>query len=841
MQRIGNRIAILVGIFILSVIVFFALAGEEGTVTETQEMSEAAFPVLFFTCSGEQVNETFGYTRQMDASSIRDTVTPVSSELTVSVVIDAYENEIDSAAYNVYDADGTEILEEHSAFSVTVEDGEGSADLMLYEEITDGTEVILEVILSVNDGTQLYYYTRLTMQNDIPLTLAMSFAKTFHEETLSGSDGSSLSGYLETSSGTEYTTPEHVTIESALSLVMWEGLSPVAASEISLDIVEVNESYQAFNLTYLVSVEATGATYYVEEYFRIRIVSSQAYLLDYDRTAEQIFTASDRAVSGDELQLGIRDTDVTYLSNDDGTVVSFVQAGELWEYDANKGTLTHVYGYLDTDEAGTADTDFRDLNMEHEFRILSIDDSGNLTFAVLGYVNRGTHEGASGLLLYYYDAINQTLEEMAFLESDSSYQVLKETLGTVFYVNEDGDFCLLYGDALYSMDTDSMEIQTLAAGIDADSCVSSESGQYAAFVSSGARSSAQVLYVADFETGTVSEVSGNGSYVRPIGYFGENLIYGIAAPEDVITDDAGNVTFAMNTLVILNTDLSVKKQYDEGAYYVTDTELSDGSLRLTRVAKSGSTYEEASEDTIIDYDQLESTQAAPDTGTESETGAQQVILCMSVSSDAEEIVLCIPQASVSEGEVQDTLLMAGNASLDWRTYRKQDLIYGGDSVSKAVAEADDTAGVVLSADGRLIWRRNNVGSASISNITAQTSAGSSRTAALEAMLTADGVSADDAAAALENSTDIEEAVLSVLPNALVLDLSGCTLEEVLYYVAQGRPVAAYLDGSTVLIIKYTSTTVTYFNALTGGSATYTTSQMESMFEDDGNVFYTWVY
>ena len=839
MQKIGSRIAALIGIFILAAAVFFVLAGEEGTVSETQEMSEATFPVLFFTCGGQTVNGTFGHTQQVDGSTIRDTVTPVADDLTIPVTIDAYENEIISVAYNVYSADGQTLLEEHTAVSVETEDGQVQTSVILYDEIDSGEDAVLEVILDVSDGDALYYYTRLTMQEEIPLTLGISFAKTFHEETLSGSDGSSISAYLETSSDTEYTTLDHVTIESSLSLVMWGSLSPVLASELYVDIAEANESYQAFTLTYLVSSAQTGATYYVEEYFRVRISSSRAYLLDYDRTAEQIFTAADGAVSESSLNLGIRDEDVVYLTDESGSAAAFVQNGQLWEYDASDGELIRVYGYLDTDADGSIDTDIRDLNTDHEIRILSMDESGNLYFLVCGYQNRGAREGADGLSLFYFDAINRTVEEILFLQSDSASQILAAETDGLSYVNADGALFLLYDGTLYEISPDPLEITVIDSGIDASSCITSDGGRYAVYTYAGERDCAQALTVADLKTGELTTISGDGNYVRALGFLGENLIYGIAEPDDLATDETGDVIFAMNTLVILDTDLNVIKQYDEGNYYVTDAEVEDGLVRLTRVTKSGSGYEEADDDTILDYDNLGSTVVSIGTSAIDGTEETQVTLDLTVSA-ADEITLRIPETAVTDGAQETTLLTAKERVHAWRVYRKQDLVYAGDSLYEAVTLADETAAVVTDASGTLVWRRNNDSSGSISDLEAQSGQPDSWSAALAAVLLADGASEDAVEEALDSFETAQEVVEAVLPDAVFMDLTGCTLDEALWFTAQGRPVMTLFEGTTVIIQSYSSTTVTIFYPRTGATSIYTTAYLENRLESAGNVFYTWV-
>ena len=65
--------------------------------------------------------------------------------------------------------------------------------------------------------------------------------------------------------------------------------------------------------------------YKVREFFRVRYDSyaKRGYLLDYDRTMEQIFDPTKKVLSEKGVLLGIAEYDVPYLNDKDGSIVSF--------------------------------------------------------------------------------------------------------------------------------------------------------------------------------------------------------------------------------------------------------------------------------------------------------------------------------------------------------------------------------------------------------------------------------------------------------------------------------------------------------------------------------------
>ena len=56
---------------------------------------------------------------------------------------------------------------------------------------------------------------------------------------------------------------------------------------------------------------------------------------------------------------------------------------------------TELFGFYDKDNL-----DERTLYDGHQIKILNLDEGGNVTFLVFGYMNRGRHEGQVGISVY---------------------------------------------------------------------------------------------------------------------------------------------------------------------------------------------------------------------------------------------------------------------------------------------------------------------------------------------------------------------------------------------------------------------------------------------------------
>lgn len=77
--------------------------------------------------------------------------------------------------------------------------------------------------------------------------------------------------------------------------------------------------------------------------------------------------------------------------------------------------------------------------------------------------------------------------------------------------------------------------------------------------------------------------------------------------------------------------------------------------------------------------------------------------------------------------------------------------------------------------------------------------------------------------------------------ATPVNLTGCTSEQVLYYVSQKAPVIAMKNRTdAVLIIGYDELNLTYFDPSTRSTQKIGRKTAETMFSEAGNVFISYV-
>lgn len=89
MRKILIRIGVLVAVFFLGIFLFSHFMNIENT-DRTSAMAEPTLPVVYVRDGDQLINEMYGYTGQMQANYMRDTLTLLPSDYRLTVEVDTY-------------------------------------------------------------------------------------------------------------------------------------------------------------------------------------------------------------------------------------------------------------------------------------------------------------------------------------------------------------------------------------------------------------------------------------------------------------------------------------------------------------------------------------------------------------------------------------------------------------------------------------------------------------------------------------------------------------------------------------------------------------------------------
>lgn len=588
---------VLIVVFIAALITFCIITNK-GNKDMTTKQADATLPVMSFNLDKIKINTLHGYTTEMDPTKMRDCVIPISDDRKLSLSISTYGMAVDRISYKIRSMDGKRLVADDEISSFSNKDNTIQADISMPNVMDENTEYLL--VFTITSGQDnVYYYSRIMQTDGKAAAKVVEFAKKFHDETFIKDDKSFFTTYMETTTG-DRNTLAHVDLTSTVSQITWGSMAAAQYTNPVIALKEINDSYDVVTIDYVMScVDGKGETEYynVREYFRLRQTESRMYVLNYERTANQIFNSENSFISDSgSVMLGIRSSEAEYRANEAGSVICFVQEGDLYSYDINNGMIIKVFSFRDAEGI-----DERENWNHHDIKIVSVDEAGSIDFVVYGYMNRGIHEGEVGAGVYHYDGLAHTIDEEAFIPSKTSYEVLKAEMGKMLYLNEKNEFYLMMDDSLYRINLGSMSVKKVVEGLSTGSYCASESNRYFAWVDSANQYSSNTIKVMDLKSGKTFEVKkGDDQYLRPLGFIGEDFIYGQANAADVVSDAAGNTIFPMNGLIILDTsDQSELKTYTPSGGYVEKISVDGYTVTIDLIAQNNGVYAEIGQDTIM--------------------------------------------------------------------------------------------------------------------------------------------------------------------------------------------------------------------------------------------------
>ena len=111
---------------------------------------------------------------------------------------------------------------------------------------------------------------------------------------------------------------------------------------------------------------------------------------------------------------------------------------------------------------------------------------------------------------------------------------------------------------------------------------------------------------------------------------------------------------------------------------------------------------------------------------------------------------------------------------------------------------------------------------------------------LDVILTYEGVTRNTGYL-MEQGKTVTEILQENLENVQVLDLTGCSLENILYYPDREIPVLALLeDGNAILITGFNERNVVLMDPQTGQVSRMGLNDASAWFEENGNMFVSYV-
>lgn len=839
MKKTIIRIAVCVVVFLASALIIGSIMNQ-GHNNMTMEMAPATLPMITMESGGVACNELHGNTVEMDVAYQKDCITLLGEGRQANFTVDTFGREITGISTEVRSIDGSRLIENSEVTGWKANGKSFSVSLTLKDLIDTNTQYSLTLILELEGEQKVYYYTTILWNDDVHISEILEFATDFHGKLYDKEVAKELTKYLEPNSKlTDNGTFHKVNIHSSFQQITWGSLEPVQEDAASIRLTQISGNVASLLMDFVVSTgEGKNKIYYnVEEYYRVRYTSERMYLLDYERTMTQIPDTT-RMYANDKILLGITDENVDMMESADGNTVVFSDMGQLLSYNAATNGLTVIFSFYDKDNA-----DRRTLYDNHGIKILDVDEGGNVKFAVYGYMNRGRHEGETGIQIISYDNSLNTIEEEVYIPYSKSYAVLKDEMEQLLYRNRQQHVYFFLENGVYDVDLENRSAEQLVSIRQDDSLQVSENHEIIVWQEGDDINHSNQLNVRNLNTGEQTVIRAeDGEAIRPLGFMGEDIIYGVARESDIRTENSGQIFYPMYKVCISNSSGDNLKEYGQDGIYIVDCAIEGNQITLSRIQRSeNGSYQEILNDQIMNNVEEEPGQNKVVTA-DIDIYERYVQIQTKTTIDTKTIKVLNPKEVVFEGGRELTLDAVSEVSryYVYNAYGVQG-IYS--APGKAVKEAYDSSGVVTNDRGITVWlkgnrvSRNQIMAIKEESVTDQKN---SLTVCLDNILRHAGITRNTEYDLAQGKTAIQ-ILEENMTGVQVLDLSGCSLDAVLYYVNQDIPVLAILeDGEAVLVTGFNEFNVVIMEPSTGKLYKKGMNDATTWFAENGNHFISYM-
>ena len=774
MKRILIKIAVLAVVFLGSAYAFSVILNRDDF-QSTKPVDEPSLPVLSIRYDGAEINRMFGYVDRMDERSLRDTVTLLPFDRSLSLSITPYESAVKTVSYCVSSFDGT-VIENGQIKSLLPSGSALNADFRLENPITMGQEYSLRFEVTLENGDLCYYYTRVVQRNGQNLRWYLDYADAFYRNCLQDNITDDMRSQLEPVTSESNSSLHFVNIHSDEDQLTWGGLHPALVTRAVPKILEVNETTVSIGQDYIVSaVNEDGNTEYytVSEYYRMRKAQDFVVLLDYERITDQCFDPMLPVLNETGINLGITGKDLTYKVNEQGDIVVFTLAGELWEYNRTAGKASRLFTFR-----GDEHTDPRSENQEYRIRVSSLSEDGDVVFIVYGHMNSGTHEGSNGLVIYRYDQAENKAREVLYIPSDQGIQMLERSISRLAYLNENEQFFACYGDSISSIQLSDLSSFFIQEELEWDTFAVSDSQTLVAWT---VQENGRNTYVneLDLNTGNTLQITApENEQIVSLGFMGEDLVYGLYRESDAYTDETGTRSEPMYRLCLMNAEGGIEKDFHENGTWISSVTREDSMLNLSCFTYEDGERRPVSEQHIVYYEIEQEENVSIRLSVSDRRGTEVSIVF--TANERTNGLLTLHCRYSSGDEAPQAELMRREADGEYYSVYAKGGLYGiYERLNQAVEIADAEVGVVLNRAQQYVWERGNY----------------QETMILEPEQLPAGVL----------SAPIEESALqkAVGERYSVWNLSGCSLASLKYQISSGYPVCAkWSDTENVLILGY---------------------------------------
>ncbi len=800
--KLKYRILIIAGVFLIAVVVFFLLRQKESVPHDevySRTLEESILPRITVDVQGTDMNCMYGHTSPVSYEETSDTLTLLPENRLLTFHIGEGGVFIHRIEYEIRSADLSELIDKAEVTDTQKDETGTKVYISVPNLVVKNKEYRLDISLDTQEAGTVHYYTRLVQTDANELAADMiELVNDFSTRNFNYDDAKENTTYVETDGTADDSTLDYTNLKSTFNNLAYNGLKLSRSADSDMRLTYFDGNTGEIHLDYMAYRDLSSGdteTFEISETYMMRMGLNRLYMLNYSRDIREVYSGNN--TSGKRILLGInKENELESMSTGDGTRMYFLSSRDLWCYNSENKTVENIFSFRSNKK-----TDAVNSSRRHNMHMLGCDEDGNLTFLLYGYMNRGIHEGATGMALMRYDVETDAVTERFFLPVPRTYESIEQDIKTFVYMSESDIFYMKVDGSFYGIDTRDGNYITLAEGLQDGNYQISKGMQKLAWQEENDKLGSDVINIFDLETGKKQEIrSEEGTLLKAEGFIGRDIVISMHDRNNAWKVNGIVRSIPANAVEILDENLNVLKYYKRDDEFIGTTNVHDGRINMKLMQKTGNgSYVESGEDTIVSS--TEEPERREDIGTYNDDFKLKV--CYVQIND--EIKKRGIRVAASTNIVDEGIVITGikpGPDDRYYAYGDNDMLIATDEAATAINTAYEKMGSVR-CRGTVIYCR-------------------------PAMVTSriiDGVET------------VTEDLQEQRKNGELFDLYGITLREALYYVSRKMPVLAYTDsGRALAIYAYDKTTVSMFDLSTKEREYWNQEEAGNMFARGGGDF-----
>ena len=825
-MKTGKKIAVLLLVFVAAAVIYFIWPmrqknEEKGSVTYTA-MEEASLPVVYPRMLDRKMAPLFGHREEKAVTAGRGSLLVLPEDRKLEISIEEAED-ICSLGYEIRSMDTERLIERTELSGWTAENGTVSTVLPIQNLLEEKTEYMLGICADLKDGSRVWYYARIMETDPSQVSDMLALAEEFSRKTFHYDSAQDLTMYMESSPTADNSSFGVVTLKNSFTQMTWGTLGVSQASEPRVTLKELDGSLANIELEYEVEredEEGEHEYYTVTENFTMKWTGQRIYMMDYERRMNQLFTGGRSLYSGKRILVGISDGEDLYAKkSESGRFTAFVNNRELWSYDSKDGVSARVFAFGGADAGNMKD--LRAGEDRHGIEILEVEENGDIDFIVYGYMNRGIHEGWTGVSYNQYYAESNTLEEKFFLPAQEPYEMLKEDVVRLAHKGENGVFYFYMAGAVYGIDLKSHEYIIVASGLNEERFAVSADHSRLAWQENTGLYDSRILHIMDLDTGDKTQIGdGKGDVYRILGFVGNDCVYGVGDAGDYIMSNGRIMGLYLRSLEIVDRNMENAMHYEKSGYYISGVRVDDSRIHIERVSsKTEGFFGAVSEDTLVCNVETPPEKTA-DIGwyASDKKGRVYFVQLPGDISSGRKIRTVSPKKMVldEKNEIRPETAAVSD-SLQFCAYGRGRYLGSFTSFADAADAAYDCMGFVTAGEYGRIWSRAaRPGSSYIRDV-------------------------PEAVKNQEKYRDSFTGDSLTIDDGLLLEATGAGLNRILSFVSRDIPVRINQgEGRYLYVTGYDQSHVRIWDPVASQSESLAMETAAEQFEADGNDFICWI-